>query len=149
MSAALEVRPLALADEAAWRRMWTAYLDFYGTQVPGEVYATTFQRCLGEDPREPKCFVAALDGRPAGLVHYFFHAHAWKVEDVCYLQDLYAAPFARGKGVGRALIEAVYGAAEAAGLKDVYWMTQDDNARARRLYDRIGRLTPFIKYARR
>jgi GNAT superfamily N-acetyltransferase len=83
-----------------------------------------------------------------GLVHYIYHAHNWKVDEVCYLQDLYADPAARGAGVGRKLIEAVYAAADADGRPSVYWMTQDFNDTARKLYDRIATLTPFIKYAR-
>jgi GNAT superfamily N-acetyltransferase len=89
-----------------------------------------------------------VDGRPVGLAHYLFHRHGWRIEDVCYLQDLYADPDARGRGVGRALIEAVYAAADARGCPQVYWTTQHFNAVGRRLYDRIGVLTPFIKYQR-
>ena len=89
-----------------------------------------------------------MDGTPVGLAHYLFHRHGWKVENVCYMQDLYAAPEVRGQGVGHALIETVYARADAAGAPDVYWLTQDFNTEARRLYDRIGTCTPFIKYAR-
>ena len=83
-----------------------------------------------------------------GLAHIIFHRHGWQVEDVCYLQDLYVAPEARGTGAGRALIEAVYAAADAAGAPNVYWLTQEFNTTARQLYDRVGRLTPFVKYVR-
>lgn len=89
-----------------------------------------------------------MDGKLVGLTHYLFHRHGWKVEDTCYLQDLYADPDVRGMGVGRALIEAVYAAADAAGAPSVYWLTQDFNHTARQLYDRIGTKSPFIKYTR-
>ena len=72
----------------------------------------------------------------------------WQAENTCYLQDLYVDPEIRGTGAGRALIEAVYDAADAAGAKGVYWTTQHFNSQARQLYDRIGKLTPFIKYSR-
>jgi len=81
-------------------------------------------------------------------VHHVAHRTCWKVEDVCYLQDLYTLPEMRGRGVGRALIEAVYAHADRAGTPAVYWLTQGFNATARRLYDRIGVLTPFIEYDR-
>jgi GNAT superfamily N-acetyltransferase len=81
-------------------------------------------------------------------VHYIFHRHGWHLADVCYLQDLYVAPEARGTGAGRALIEAVYAMADANGTPNVYWLTQEFNSKARALYDRIGRVTPFIKYVR-
>ena len=142
------VRPLAPQDEAAWRRLWTAYLTFYKSTVPEAVYASTFQRLLGDDQQDFHAFVAEVDGELVGLVHYLFHRHCWRVENVCYLQDLYADPHVRGRGIGRALIEAVYAAADEAGAPTVYWLTQDFNTQARKLYDRIGSVTPFIKYAR-
>lgn len=144
----LTIRSLTQADQAEWRRLWTAYLEFYETSVPEAVYATTFARLLDADRPQQNALVADLEGRLVGLVHYIYHAHNWKVEDVCYLQDLYADPDVRGQGIGRALIEAVYDAADANGTPTVYWTTQDFNATARKLYDRIAHLTPFIKYQR-
>ena len=107
-----------------------------------------FARLLGDVAQDFNALVAKAEGRLVGLTHYLFHRHGWTVENTCYLQDLYADPNVRGMGVGRALIEAVYAAAEAARSPSVYWMTQHSNATARKLYDRIGELTPFIKYRR-
>ena len=142
------IRPLTPKDRADWRRLWTAYLEFYNSSVSEAVYDTTFERLLGDDPRDYTCLLAEIDGRVVGLVHYLFHRHCWRIENTCYLQDLFADPDVRGHGVGRALIEAVYAAADDAGCPSVYWTTQDFNETARRLYDRIGELTPFIKYQR-
>lgn len=147
-SLALTVRPLRPNDRPAWTALWRAYLEFYETSVADEVYDMTFSRLMGSDPQDFTALVAEVDGTVVGLVHYVFHRHCWKIENVCYLQDLYAHPDMRGKGVGRALIEAVYAAADAQGAPTVYWMTQDFNANARQLYDRIGTVTPFIKYQR-
>jgi GNAT superfamily N-acetyltransferase len=144
----LVIRPLQASDEVEWRRLWKAYLAFYETELPEEIYATHFARLLGDDPQDFHGLVAELDGRLVGLTHYVFHRHGWRIENVCYLQDLYADPEVRGTGVGRALIEAVYAAADAAGAPAVYWLTQEFNTTARQLYDRIGVATPFIKYAR-
>ena len=144
----LIVRPLETADEAEWRRLWTGYLTFYEASVDEKVYQTTFARLIGSASHDYNCVIAVLNGRPVGLAHYLFHRHNWRVENVCYLQDLYADPEVRGSGIGRALIEAVYAAADKAGAPNVYWTTQDFNTTARQLYDRIGRLTPFIKYER-
>lgn len=145
------IRPIRAGDESEWRRLWTGYLEFYESEVSEEVYQTTFARLLkgneGVD-NEYRGFLAEIDGKPVGLVHFLFHRHCWKVENVCYLQDLYADPDVRGQGIGRALIEAVYKAADEAGSPDVYWMTQEFNKVGRRLYDRIGKLTPFIEYNR-
>lgn len=144
----VDIRPLTTADAAGWRRLWTDYLAFYETTVPEAVFDSTFARLLGDDPADFNGLLAVVGGRPVGLVHYLFHRHAWRVENVCYLQDLYADPQVRGQGVGRALIEAVYAAADDAGAPSVYWLTQDFNHSARQLYDRMGLLTPFIKYQR-
>lgn len=144
----LTIRPLAAEDEAAWRALWADYLAFYETAVPDAVRDIAFARLLSGDPHEFRGLIAEVDGARAGLAHYLFHRHGWRIEPVCYLQDLYVAPDARGRGVGRALIEAVYAAADAVGAPAVYWLTQHFNAPARRLYDRVGSLTPFVKYAR-
>ncbi len=146
--AELSVRPLAAADEPDWERLWTLYLEFYETSVPEIVYRTTFSRMLSGEPNEYRCLVATRGGRVIGIAHYLFHRHCWSVEDVCYLQDLFVDKPQRGTGVGRALVEAVYAAADAAGCPAVYWTTQTFNTVARRLYDRIGEVTPFVKYQR-
>ncbi len=144
----LIVRPLTAADEAQWRVLWTGYLDYYETSVPEEVYVSSLARMLSGEDNEFHGMVAELDGKLVGLVHYLFHRHGWKIENVCYLQDLYTDPTVRGKSIGRALIEATYKAADEADAPAVYWLTQDFNEAGRRLYDRVGQLTPFIKYSR-
>jgi len=142
------VRPLTANDKPEWARLWRAYLAFYETELPQKIYDTTFDRLLGDDPQDFHGLIAEVDGKPVGLTHFVFHRHGWKIENTCYLQDLYADPEVRGQGIGRALIEAVYKAADEAGAPSVYWLTQDFNTQARKLYDRVGTLTPFIKYAR-
>ena len=146
---ALGIRHLEASDEPDWRRLWTLYLEFYETSVTETVYQTTFARLLSGGPHEFRGLIALRGRRPVGIAHYFFHRHCWRVENVCYLQDLYVDAAERGTGVGRALIEAVYAAADAEGCPAVYWLTQHFNTVGRRLYDRIGELTPFIRYNRR
>ena len=144
----VSVRALKPEDKPQWAALWRAYLAFYDTTRPPEIYDLYFERLIGTDPQDFNALVAEADGTLVGLTHYLFHRHGWSVENTCYLQDLYAAPDARGMGVGRALIEAVYAQADTAGVPTVYWLTQDFNTEARKLYDRIGVKTPFIKYAR-
>ena len=144
----ITIRPIQPDDYAQWAELWRGYLTFYETTLPDEVYRSSFDRMLGDDPRDFSGMLALDGDRPVGLVHYLFHRHGWKIEEVCYLQDLFTLPDMRGRGVGRALIEAVYEAADAYGAPSVYWLTQDFNASARILYDQVGTLTPFIKYQR-
>ncbi|MEM6762756.1 MAG: GNAT family N-acetyltransferase [Pseudomonadota bacterium] len=144
----VDIRPLKPTDEAEWRELWRLYLEFYGASVPNEVYTTTFERLLTEDTALPRGLVAEVDGALVGLVHYIFHPHCWRLERVCYLQDLFTSAAHRERGIARSLIEAVYVAADSAGAPQVYWLTEQHNATARRLYDQVGSLTPFIKYNR-
>lgn len=142
------VRQIRPTDRATWAPLWTAYLAFYDTALPPEIYDTQWERLQSEDPSSMWGLLAFRDDTCIGLAHFHFHIHGWKTREVCYLQDLFVAPDARGTGAGRTLIEAVYEAADARGCPDVYWTTQHFNQEARRLYDRVGSLTPFVKYSR-
>lgn len=150
----ITIRPIAEDDFPAWKVLWTGYLDYYESSVSEAVYETSFARILkgnrGETGAEyePRGLLAIRDHTPVGLVHFMYHRHCWREDNVCYLQDLFADPHQRQSGIGRALIEAVYAAADRDGCPVVYWMTQDFNAAGRQLYDRVGALTPFIKYQR-
>lgn len=144
----LMIRPLGAADEDVWRALWTGYLDYYQTKLPEAVFASTFARLLSGQRAEPHGLLAFVDGKAVGLTHYILHRTCWKVEEVCYLQDLYTSPDARGHGVARALIQAVYAAADATGTPGVYWLTQEFNYRGRMLYDQVGVKSPFIRYNR-
>ncbi len=142
----LTIRPILASDRAAWGPLFTAYLAFYETSVPDAVYDTSFARLISGKDNEFKGFIAELDGVAVGLTHFLYHRHMWSEANTCYLQDLYVAPETRGTGAGRKLIEAVHTQAASDGCTTVYWMTQDFNETARKLYDRIATLTPFIKY---
>lgn len=148
MSESRAIRPITLADEAAWRPLWRDYLRHHQADLPDAVIATTFARLTSGGEIEPRGFLAWQGQQAVGLVHFLFHRHCWRIENVCYIQDLFTAPEARGRGTGRALISAVYQAADAEGAPAVHWLTAETNARARALYDRIGRKTPFIRYNR-
>lgn len=140
------VRPLEQSDHAEWRRLWVAYLKFYNTILPAETFELTWKRLFTPGEYEPRGFIALLDGKPVGLTHYMYHRSCWAEANNCYLQDLFADPDIRGKGVGTALIDAVKQEAKAAGVTNVYWMTHETNTTARKLYDRVARRTGFIEY---
>lgn len=142
------VRALEREDNTAWLEHWSRYLDFYQQDIPQDVTDDLFERLLS--PASHDGLVAESDGRIVGFVHFLFHDSTWSSDKVCYLEDLYVSPDARGKGVGRKLIEAVYKAADRAPEADgkVYWLTNKDNARAQLLYNRIGKLSDSIRYVR-
>jgi RimJ/RimL family protein N-acetyltransferase len=140
------IRALGAGDEAAWRALWRDYQTFYDTALSDAVFATTWARLL--DPAEPMFALGAFDdsGRLLGIVHAIFHRSCWTLGPYCYLQDLYTAAEARGRGVGRALIDAVCARARDAGAGRLYWLTHDTNATARALYDRVATDAGFIQY---
>jgi GNAT superfamily N-acetyltransferase len=142
------IRRLDQSDHADWTRLWTAYLTFYKTVLPEDVYATTWARLFDPGDYEPNGFIAIREGKAVGLVHYILHRTCWSQKNNCYLQDLYAGPDVRGTGIGRKLIEAVYEEADRQGITNVYWMTHETNDVGRRLYDRVARRTGFIEYER-
>jgi GNAT superfamily N-acetyltransferase len=141
------IRSAVPADFEQWLPLWEGYNTFYERAVPTEVTRMTWTRFF--DAYEPMhAVVAEENGRLLGLVHYLFHRNTAMIAPTCYLQDLYTAAEARGKGIGQALIEAVYERAQAAGAPRVYWMTQESNTTARRLYDRVAERSGFIQYRR-
>ena len=139
------VRRLLPSDRPAWEPLWQGYLTFYKASVPPEVTEETWRRL--HDPAEPMHgLLATLGGAPVGMVHFLYHRSTWTVGDYCYLQDLFTLEEARGKGAGRALIEAVHAQAAKDGASRVYWLTHESNGSARALYDKVADRTGFIQY---
>jgi GNAT superfamily N-acetyltransferase len=141
------VRSLKSSDRAQWEGLWNGYLRFYRQRLPSEVTNATFSR-LAEEGQQPHGLVAEDGAKLVGFAHYLFHASSWSLTEICYLEDLFVDPASRGGGVGRALIEAVYAAADRAKAGAVYWMTQEYNADGRALYDTLAHRTSFIRYER-
>ncbi len=145
MAASVVVRPVGKDERAAWEPLWQGYLTFYKATLPREVTDTAWQRF--HDSAEPMFLLGAyVDGKLTGIVQYLFHRSSWTVGNYCYLQDLFVAQDARGLGIGRALIEAVYAKAREAGASRVHWLTQTTNAQARILYDQMAENSGFMQY---
>ncbi|MGJ5022576.1 N-acetyltransferase family protein [Bradyrhizobium oligotrophicum] len=149
MHEALTVRAIARDDHDRWLPLWDGYNAFYGrsgpTALPSEVTAVTWSRFFDAD--EPvHALVAESGGELIGLAHYLFHRATTTIGPLCYLNDLFTSEAARGKGVGRALIEAVYREARQAGAPRVYWQTHETNTTAQALYDKVAERSGFIVY---
>jgi len=144
------IRALTADDYPAWLPLWRDYLRFYRGEVSDEVTLGTFRRLAGgldgmtglvaEDP--------AGTGSLAGLAHLVFHPSTWASQPYCYLEDLFVVPPARGSGLSRQLIDAVYAEADRRGAARVYWETQEYNGAARSLYDLVAHRTSFVVYER-
>lgn len=145
MSSLLIVRPVDRADFPQWEPLWQGYNRFYERTLPSEITQMTWSRFF--DAYEPvHAMVAEEDGQLLGLVHYIFHRNTTMIAPTCYLQDLFTLEAARGKGIGRTLIEAVYEQARNAGAPRVYWQTHETNLTAMKLYDQVAERSGFIVY---
>ena len=139
------IRSIAPADFAQWEPLWEGYNSFYERTVPGEITRMTWSRFF--DAYEPvHAVVAERNGQLLGLAHYLFHRSTILIGPTCYLQDLFTNEAARGHGIGRALIEAVYERARAAGSPRVYWQTHETNLTAMKLYDKLAERSGFVVY---
>lgn len=139
------IRAALPGDEAAWRQLWRGYCDFYKASVSDDVTRRTWKRILDPDSAV-MCIVAEVDGQVYGFANCVVHEATWEIQPICYLEDLYVMPSARGHGIGRTLIEWLRNAMRAEGWARVYWVTQQDNADARRLYDQFTKADGFVRY---
>jgi GNAT superfamily N-acetyltransferase len=143
------IRAVQKRDFANWKPLWDGYNAFYGrreeTALSEATTSLTWSRFF--DAYEPMhALVAEQSGKLLGLAHFLYHRSTISVEPVCYLQDLFTTEAARGKGVGRALIQEVYTQAKDAGCSRVYWHTHETNATAMKLYDKIADRSGFVVY---
>jgi GNAT superfamily N-acetyltransferase len=145
VAAQLIIRTLAATDFEQWLPLWTDYNTFYKRTLPAEITQVTWKRFF-DDSVPMHALVAEQDGKLLGLVHYLFHYATAFTEPNCYLADLFTNDAARGKGVGKALIEAVYDTARETGCSRVYWQTHETNAVAQVLYNKVAERSGFIVY---
>jgi len=141
----ITIRSALPADETVWRSLWRDYCDFYAASIPADVTDRTWKRILDPDSAV-LCMVAEVDGKVYGFANCVVHENTWETQPVCYLEDLFVAPSARGHGLGKALLEWLRNAMRAEGWARLYWTTREDNQRARRLYDRFTSADGFVRY---
>ena len=141
----VEIKPLARADYDFWLTLWQSYLTFYETSLPMSTIDTTWRNLINNDVATYG-IGAWKDDILVGFTHIVIHPTTWSSTACCYLQDLYVDESVRGQSIGRILIEAVYGFADEKGCNHVYWKTQESNANARQLYDKVASLTDMVQY---
>lgn len=145
----VSVRELSAGDRAAWENLFRQYVAFYEADVADETIALTWRRLLAKSDGMLGLIAEDDEGRGVGIALLVFHRSTWSPTWYCYLEDLFVEPAARGKGVGRALIDATYREADARGATRTYWATANDNKTARKLYDGMAALSPFVQYRRK
>ncbi|MDX1932155.1 MAG: GNAT family N-acetyltransferase [Capsulimonadales bacterium] len=140
------IRPISPNDEAQWRVLWAGYCTFYKEDVAEEVTSGLLNRLFAPEGVVRGIVATDDEGYLLGFAHYVLHPHTWSERTLCYLEDLYVSPDARGKGVGKALIDHLIALGRENHWKRVYWHTEIDNETARRLYDRFGPADPYVRY---
>lgn len=144
-SSRVSVRDAEPADEAAFLQLWQGFCDGYGLALAPEVTAFTWARLM--DPANTlTARLALLDHAVIGFAIHQHHPSTWVMGDDGYLEDLFVAPAARGQGAGKALIEDLITLGRARGWRRIYWLTEIENATARRLYDRYCSDDGHIRY---
>ncbi len=149
MNDEIVIRQIQKDDFAQWKPLWDGYNAFYGrkddTALSDRITEMTWSRFF--DAYEPvRAVVAEQAGKLLGLAHFLFHRSTIMIEPICYLQDLFTLESARGKGVGRSLIERVYQCAQDAGCSRIYWHTHETNETAMKLYDKVADKSGFVLY---
>ena len=140
-----ELRDARPEDETDFRRLWQGFCDGYGLALPPEVTAFTWTRLMDEG-NALTARLAVVDGVAQGFAIHQHHPSTWVLGDDGYLEDLFVAPEARGQGLGRALIEDLVAIGRAKGWQRLYWLTEIENATARRLYDQFCDNDGHIRY---
>lgn len=145
----LAVRRIEPHDRERWLELFRGYIAFYEAVVDEAVIEATWRTLLAPHEADMIGLVAVDEGgHPVGLAHILFHRSTWSTTSYCYLEDLYVDADCRGHGAGAALIAATYREADARGATRTYWVTREDNATARSLYDRMAEVAPFVQYRR-
>ena len=139
----ITIRRIATSDKERWLDLFKQYIVFYKSSLTDEQFELDWQRLHSDF--NINGLVAELDGQVVGLAHYIFRPSTWDKNDFCYLEDLFVDPAIRGKGVGRALIDALHKIAIQQGSRRLYWTTAPDNETARKLYDKVA-ITDRVQY---
>jgi len=140
------IRKIEARDEAAWRRLWDGYCRFYEVSLSAEVTQATWDRILDAKSSVHAIVAEDASGAVIGIANYIVHDNTWEATPVCYLEDLFVDPDVRAKGVGQQLIDWLVAAMKTEGWSRLYWLTKENNYRARGLYDKYTPRDPFVRY---
>mgnify|MGYP001172104074 FL=1 len=142
----LIIRPVDASDRDRWWKLWQGYIEFYQATVTDEVSEVTWKRLLDDDVPAFGRVAEHPEHGVIAIMNYVLHLNLWTPKPVCYLEDLFTDPTARGQGAGRALIESLKETAKAENWHRIYWMTAQNNATARALYSQVATETNWVRY---
>jgi len=142
------VRQIEIQDKASWKELYVAYLKFYESE-PVESSIELLWNRLTKGERAVQGLVAVSNGEVVGIAHFHYQLSTWSDTSHCYLEDLYVAEDARGKGVASALIAAVEDLAIQNKCSELFWITKENNTVARKLYEQVATLSDFVRYEKK
>lgn len=144
---ALEVRPIRRGEVAEGLPLYAGYQRFYGVSNPDDERNREFFSRFAS-PSEEGVLLGAWDGAVlVGFACLYWTFSSVSAAEIGLMNDLFVAPGNRGRGIGRALIEAAVEATRRRGLHHLEWYTAPDNATAQRVYDATGaRRSTWINY---
>lgn len=142
----MTIRPVRAGDESRWRELWAGYNRFYEHEVPEAVTRATWSRILDPASSIHSIVAESAEGVILGFANYVIHAGTWSIEPVCYLEDLYVDVDRRASGVGRSLIDWLIAAMATQRWSNLYWVTKENNYRARALYDTYTAHGGYVRY---
>lgn len=140
------ISALTAEDRPSWDELWVGYLAAYEHPLPPEISDATFQRLIDPEVQLYGALARSSSGQVLGLVHWLPHLSTWADLGYCYLEDLFVAPSARARGVGKLLIGHVEQWARDRGYAKVHWLTRRSNATARLLYEQLGEDPGLLQY---
>jgi GNAT superfamily N-acetyltransferase len=147
MPSEIEVAPVTPGEYEELQPLIAAYQRFYGVEeIDEERNRAFFRRFLA--PSEDGMLLGARAGGPLlGYACLYWHFSSLQATETVLMNDLYVDEGARGRGIGRALIEATADVARERGASHVEWATEPDNQTAQRLYDSTGaERTEWVEY---
>jgi GNAT superfamily N-acetyltransferase len=127
--------------------MWDEYMQFYQTAYTQELMKNSFEKLLSLGDTVG-CYVACDEnGELVGFLTYVAHFSTWKLNPICYLNDLYVKKSHRQFGVAKRLLDRLKDISEEKNWSAVYWHTKPDNKIARKFYDSVAESSEWIVYS--
>jgi GNAT superfamily N-acetyltransferase len=140
------IRRAAAGDRPRLTQLVRAYIDFYKEPQPDDERLDTLLAVLAERPEVGVQFVAEKDGELHGFATVYLSYDTVAARRVAVMNDLFVPPDDRNAGLGRALIQECHEFARVNGCAVLSWITAQDNARARALYDKLATRTTWVTY---
>ena len=134
----IEIRTIQPSDNGPLAEIIRSTLTEFGANHPGTVYydSATDTLCELFTKAKSRYFVAEADGQIVGGGGIF--PTEGLPAETCELVKMYLLPQARGKGVGRLLMEQCLKQAKESGFRNIYIETMPELKLALKVYEKFG-----------